>query len=61
MSAAVAPKAIPVLTTTAEAVALVERLRQTIAELNSLLTEETALVRDAKVTRAAPVAEAKSE
>lgn len=61
MSAAIAPKAIPVLTTAAEAVALVERLRQTIAELNGLLAEETALVRDAKVSRAAPVAEAKSE
>ncbi|WP_163362025.1 hypothetical protein, partial [Klebsiella aerogenes] len=45
----------------AEAVALVERLRQTIAELNGLLAEETTLVREARVSRAAPVAEAKSE
>ncbi|QCI63012.1 hypothetical protein [Phreatobacter stygius] len=61
MSAAIAPKAIAVLTTRAEAVALIQRLEKTIAELNSLLAEETALVRDAKVGRAAPVAAAKSE
>ena len=59
--AAVAPKAVAVLTTPDEALALIGRLRETITDLYRVIAEETALVRDARVGPAAPIAARKSE
>lgn len=59
--APVAPKAIAVLSTPEEALALIGRLRDTITDLYKVIAEETALVRDARIGPAAPIAEKKSE
>jgi hypothetical protein len=61
MRTPVAPKVVPTITTEAEAAALIQRLRNIIAELAGLVADETNLVRTAKVGRAAPVADAKAE
>ncbi len=50
----------PPFASAAEAVAFIEGMRQTMAELTEVLTEETALVRAAKVKAAQPLETRKS-
>jgi len=50
----------PPIATAAEAVAFVEGLRLTMAELTAVLTEETALIRAAKLKAAQPLEQRKS-